>query len=35
MQAMPFTEYAEILRNNKAHENDINLGRFPVKNIIL
>lgn len=32
---MPFTEYAEILRNHKAHENDINLGKFPLKNTTL
>lgn len=32
---MPFTEYAEILRNYKAHENDINLGKFPPKNTTL
>lgn len=35
LQAMPFTEYAEILRNHKAHENDINLGKFSLKNTTL
>ncbi|MBD2087292.1 cupin-like domain-containing protein [Coleofasciculus sp. FACHB-542] len=32
LQSMPFTEYAEMLRNYKAHENDINLGKCPLKN---
>lgn len=32
LQSMPFTEYAEMLRNHKAHENDINLGKCPLKN---
>ncbi|MBD2740143.1 cupin-like domain-containing protein [Coleofasciculus sp. FACHB-1120] len=32
LQSMPFTEYAEMLRNHQAHENDINLGKCPLKN---
>lgn len=35
LQSMSFTEYAEMLRNHKAHENDINLGKFPLKNTTL
>lgn len=35
LQSMPFTKYAEMLRNHKAHENDINLGKYPIKNTTL
>lgn len=31
-QSLPFTEYAEMLRNRKAHENDIYLAKCPIKN---
>ncbi len=35
MQSMGFTEYAELLRNQKAHESDICLGKCPLKNTTL
>lgn len=31
-QDIPFTEYAEMLRNGQAHENDIYLGKGTLKN---
>lgn len=31
-QSMPFTDYAELLRNRKAHENDIYLAKCSIKN---
>ena len=31
-QNIPFTEYAEMLRNGQAHENDIYLGKGTLKN---
>lgn len=35
LQSMPFIEYAEMWRNYKAHENDINLGKCPLKSTTL
>jgi hypothetical protein len=35
MLRMPFTEYAQMLRNRKAHENDIYLGKGSIKNTAL
>jgi Cupin-like domain len=32
LQMMKFSEFAELLRNRKAHEDDINLGKYPLKN---
>ena len=34
-QSMPFTEYAGLLRNHKAHENDIYLAKCSLKNTTL
>ena len=31
-QSLPFTEYADMLRNHKAHENDIYLAKSSIKN---
>lgn len=35
LQSMPFTEYAELLRDRTAHENDIYLGKCSLKENIL
>jgi lysine-specific demethylase 8/hypoxia-inducible factor 1-alpha inhibitor (HIF hydroxylase) len=32
LQSMPFTEYAEMLRNGQAHEQDIYMGKGSIKN---
>jgi hypothetical protein len=32
LQIMRFTEFAELIRNRQAHKNDINLGKYPLKN---
>lgn len=32
LQSMPFSEYANMLRNHEAHENNISLGKCPLKN---
>lgn len=31
LQTMPFTEYANLLRNHQAHENKISLGKYPLQ----
>lgn len=35
LQSMSFTEYAQMLRNHKAHDNNISLGKYPLKNTTL
>lgn len=35
LQSMPFTEYAQMLRTRQAHENNISLGKCPLKNTSL
>lgn len=35
LQSMPFTKFAELLRTQKAHENDINLGKCSLQNTLL
>lgn len=31
LQSMPFSQYAEMLRTHQAHENNICLGKYPLK----
>lgn len=35
LQIMSFSEFADLMRNGKAHENDVNLGKYPLKNTSL